>query len=119
VLVVDDNEDSAVTLAMLLREDGHTVEVAHDGERAIAAAAAFRPNAVLLDIGMPDMNGFDACRAIRAQPGGKDIVIAALTGWGQEEDQRRSRDAGFDAHLVKPVEREALAALLASTRGFG
>jgi CheY-like chemotaxis protein len=112
VLVVDDNPDSAASLAMLLRSAGHTVEVAHDGERAVEAAARFHPNAVLLDIGLPGMNGLEACRAIRAQPGGDAITIAALTGWGQHEDQRRSREAGFDAHLVKPVEREALAALL-------
>jgi len=116
ILVVDDNEDSAHTLALLLRAEGHAVEVANDGEHAIAAVASFRPNTVLLDIGLPGMSGLEVCRAIRAQAGGDAIQIAALTGWGQEEDQRRSREAGFDAHLVKPVERSALTALLASAR---
>ena len=116
ILVVDDNEDSAASLAMLLRADGHTVEVANDGERAVEVAAAFHPNTILLDIGLPGMNGIEACRAIRSQAGGDTIQIAALTGWGQEEDQRRSREAGFDAHLVKPVERSALLALLAAAR---
>ena len=116
ILVVDDNEDSATSLAMLLSELGHEVEVAYDGKSAIAAAAAFSPDAVLLDIGMPVMNGLEACRAIRAQAGGERMLIAALTGWGQDEDQQLTREAGFDAHLVKPVEGEALAALLASNR---
>jgi PAS domain S-box-containing protein len=112
VLVVDDNQDGAESLAMLLRADGHAVSVAHDGVRATEAVAAFQPDVILLDIGLPGMNGYEACRAIRARPGGERIVIAALTGWGQDDDHRKSREAGFDAHLVKPVEREALAALL-------
>ena len=112
VLVVDDNEDGAESLAMLLRAEGHHVEVAQDGARALEAAETFRPEVVLLDIGLPGMDGYDACRAMRARPGGDRIVIAALTGWAQEDDQRRSRDAGFDAHLAKPVERAALSALL-------
>jgi len=116
ILVVDDNEDTAASLAMLLRADGHTVEIAHDGQGAVEAAATFRPNTVLLDIGLPGMSGIEACRAIRSQAGGDTLQIAALTGWGQEEDQRRSRAAGFDAHLVKPVERSALLALLSAAR---
>jgi len=114
VLVVDDNEDNAATLAMLLRLEGHTVQMASGGERAVAAVASFKPQTVLLDIGMPGMDGLQACRAIRAQAGGESIQIAAVSGWGQADDHRRSREAGFDAHLVKPVERAALAALLAS-----
>jgi PAS domain S-box-containing protein len=114
VLVVDDNEDSAATLAFLLRNDGHTVEVAHDGERAVQTAAAFRPDAVLLDIGMPGMNGLETCRALRSQEGGAGVLIAALTGWGQEEDQRKSHGAGFDAHLVKPVALADLVSLLST-----
>jgi len=114
VLVVDDNEDNAATLAMLLRLEGHTVQMASGGERAVAAVASFKPQTVLLDIGMPGMDGLEACRAIRAQAGGDSIQIAAVSGWGQADDHRRSREAGFDAHLVKPVERAALAALLAS-----
>jgi CheY-like chemotaxis protein len=112
VLIVDDNEDGAASLAMLLRADGHAVSVAHDGAGATEAVAAFKPDVILLDIGLPGMNGYETCRAIRARPGGERIVIAALTGWGQDDDHRRSREAGFDAHLVKPVERDALAALL-------
>ena len=82
----------------------------------IEVAAAFRPNTILLDIGLPGMNGIEACRAIRSQAGGDTIQIAALTGWGQEDDQRRSRDAGFDAHLVKPVARDQLLAFFAAPR---
>jgi CheY-like chemotaxis protein/anti-sigma regulatory factor (Ser/Thr protein kinase) len=116
ILVVDDNRDSAASLAMLLRTDGHTIEVAHDGERAVQATVSFRPDAVLLDIGLPGMSGLDTCRAIRSQAGSEHILIAALTGWGQEEDRRRSREAGFDAHLVKPVAYDALVAFFASQR---
>jgi PAS domain S-box-containing protein len=114
ILVVEDNVDTASSLAALLRLDGHTVEVASDGHAALDAAAAFRPDTVLLDIGLPGMNGYDTCRALRAAPGGNAIRIAALTGWGQEADQRRARDVGFDAHLVKPVRHEALINLLSS-----
>jgi PAS domain S-box-containing protein len=116
VLVVDDNKDSASSLAMLLRADGHTIEVAYDGEHAVEAAAAFRPDAVLLDIGLPGMSGLDACRAIRSQAGNEHVLIAAVTGLGQEQDQRRSREAGFDAHLIKPVAHEELLALFAARR---
>jgi len=114
ILVVDDNEDSAASLAMLLRVDGHTVETAFDGPAAIERAAAFRPEVILLDIGLPRMNGYEVCRTLRGRAEGADALIVALTGWGQEEDQRRSREAGFDAHLVKPVAHDALLALLAS-----
>jgi PAS domain S-box-containing protein len=116
ILVVDDNQDSAASLARLLRADGHTTEVAYDGERAVQAAASFRPDTVLLDIGLPGMSGLDACRAIRSQAGNQHILIAAVTGLGQEEDERKSREAGFDAHLVKPVQHAALTALLAARK---
>ena len=116
ILVVDDNQDSAASLARLLRADGHTTEVAYDGERAVEAAASFRPDTVLLDIGLPGMSGLDACRAIRSQAGNQHILIAAVTGLGQEEDERKSREAGFDAHLVKPVQHAALTALLAARK---
>jgi PAS domain S-box-containing protein len=116
ILVVDDNQDSAASLARLLRADGHTTEVAYDGERAVEAAASFKPDTVLLDIGLPGMSGLDACRAIRSQAGNQHILIAAVTGLGQEEDERKSREAGFDAHLVKPVEHAALVALLAGQK---
>jgi signal transduction histidine kinase len=115
VLVADDNVDAAASLAMMLEFMGNEVRTAHDGIAAVEAAAAFRPDVILLDIGMPRMNGYDACRQIREQPWGRGIAIAALTGWGQEEDKRQSREAGFDHHLVKPVEPAALEALLAGT----
>ena len=112
VLIVDDNQDAAESLAMLLRAYGHRVEVQNDARTSLELAKTFAPDVVLLDLGMPGMNGYEACRALRAQPGGKAMLIAALTGWGQAEDQRRSRDAGFDQHLVKPVEAETLLELL-------
>jgi CheY-like chemotaxis protein len=114
ILVVDDNEDAASSLAMMLKIMGNEVRTAHDGEEGIAAAAAFRPDMIILDIGMPRLNGFDACRRIREQPWGRGIFIVALTGWGQEDDKRRSHEAGFDHHLVKPVEPAALEELLKS-----
>jgi PAS domain S-box-containing protein len=113
VLVTDDNEDSAASLAMMLEFMGNEVRTAHDGVEAVETAAAFRPDVILLDIGMPRMNGYDACREIRQQPWSGGIAIVALTGWGQDEDKRRSREAGFDHHLVKPVEPVALERLLA------
>ncbi|HEX9000903.1 MAG TPA: ATP-binding protein, partial [Blastocatellia bacterium] len=114
ILVADDNEDSASAMAMMLKLMGYEVRLASDGPEAIQRAEAFRPALILLDIGMPGMNGYDACRHIRQQPGGEEIVIAALTGWGQEEDKRRSRDAGFNYHLVKPVAPADLEKLLAA-----
>jgi PAS domain S-box-containing protein len=112
VLVVDDNNDAADSLAMLLRLSGIETSIANDGQEAVDLARAQRPDVILLDIGLPIMNGFDACRAVRAEPWGKSTVIIALTGWGQEEDRRRSKEAGFDGHLVKPVEPSALFELL-------
>ena len=112
VLVVDDNADSAESLAMLLQMSGHEVFTAHDGEAAIEATDAHRPDVVLLDIGLPKVNGHDVCRHIRAQPWGRDITLVALTGWGQENDRRRSQEAGFDYHVVKPVEPAAIMRLL-------
>jgi signal transduction histidine kinase/CheY-like chemotaxis protein len=113
ILVVDDNRDAAATLAMLLRIMGHDVRTAHDGAEAVALAADARPDAVLLDIGLPKLNGFEAARRIREQPGGAEVVLLATTGWGQETDRRRSREAGFDHHLVKPVDPAVLMKLLA------
>ena len=112
ILVVDDNRDSAMSLAMLLKVTGNDTRTAHDGVEAIELAEAYRPAVILLDIGLPKMNGYDACRRIRAQPWGEDILMVALTGWGQEEDRRKSQEAGFNGHLVKPVEYAALARLL-------
>ncbi len=116
VLVVDDHADAADSLAEMLRLMGHEVRTARDGLDGVSAAADFMPDVILLDIGMPKLNGYDACRRIREQPGGKDAVIVALTGWGQDEDKRRSREAGFDGHLIKPVEPAALEKLLAETK---
>jgi CheY-like chemotaxis protein len=113
ILVVDDNADSAESLAMLLKISGNETQVAHDGLEAVEAAERFRPDVVLLDIGLPQLNGYDAARRIREQPWGKTMALIALTGWGQEEDRRRSKDAGFDAHLVKPVDYGALMEVLA------
>jgi CheY-like chemotaxis protein len=114
ILVVDDNRDSADSLAMLLRLSGNEVETAHGGREAVAAAARYRPELVLMDIGMPELNGYDACRLIREQPWGKRMVLIAQTGWGQDGDRRRAREAGFDGHLVKPVDQGALSRLLRS-----
>jgi PAS domain S-box-containing protein len=108
ILVADDNRDTADTLAMMLRLAGHEVHAVHDGQQAVEAAAWFRPDVALLDIGMPKLNGFDAARSIREQPWGKDMVLVAITGWGQEEDKRRATEAGFDHHLTKPVDPAAL-----------
>jgi CheY-like chemotaxis protein len=93
-----------MTLKAVLEITGYSVAVAHDGAEAVALAAEFLPALILMDIGMPVLNGYDACRRIRDQPSGRDIVIIALTGWGQEEDRASSADAGFDHHLVKPVD---------------
>lgn len=115
VLIVDDNRDSAMSLAMLLKHAGNTTHQAHDGLEAIAAAEQFRPDIMLLDIGLPSLNGYEACQRIREQPWGRKLVIVALTGWGHDEDRRRSRDAGFDHHLVKPVNYADLIKLLNET----
>lgn len=114
VLVTDDNVDAAFSMATMLEIMGHEAETAHDGLQALAAIPTFRPNVLLLDIGMPNLNGYETCRRLRQQPGGEELHVIALTGWGQEEDKRRSREAGFDYHLVKPVEPAVLEQLLAS-----
>jgi len=113
LLVVDDNPDAADSLAMLLRLQGHEVRVAHDGPAALQIAAASRPDLVFLDIGMPGMDGYEVARRLRQTPGLEKVVLAALTGWGQQEDRRRTAEAGFDHHLVKPVEPKTLEGLLA------
>ncbi len=112
ILVVDDNHDSAASLAVLLEMMGNETRTAHDGVSAYETALAFRPELMLLDIGLPKMNGYDVCRRIRKQPWGEAMTIVALTGWGQKEDVRKSIEAGFNGHLVKPVELEALADVL-------
>ncbi|HKH47332.1 MAG TPA: ATP-binding protein [Thermoanaerobaculia bacterium] len=114
ILVVDDNRDSADSLALLLTLQGSEVRTAYDGLEAIEAAAAFQPDIVLSDIGMPRLNGYDAAQRIREQCRGRRIVLVAMTGWGQEVDKRRSTAAGYDIHLVKPVELAALEQMLGS-----
>jgi CheY-like chemotaxis protein len=112
ILVVDDNVDAAVSLSMLLRLAGHQVRTAHDGYEGLHAAEQFLPDVVLLDIGLPRMNGYDLARRMREQPWGSDMLLVAITGWGQEADRHRSRDAGFDHHLVKPVSPATLMQVL-------
>jgi PAS domain S-box-containing protein len=116
ILVVDDNRDAADSLAKILRLKGNESLSAHDGHEAIRQAAEFRPEVILLDIGMPGLNGYDTARQIRAQPWGKNMLLVALTGWGQDEDRRRSQDAGFDEHVVKPINAAMLEKLLASSK---
>jgi signal transduction histidine kinase/ActR/RegA family two-component response regulator len=113
VLVVDDNRDAADSLGVLLDVLGYDVRVAHDGNAALEAVGRFEPVLVLLDLGMPEMDGYEVARRLRAGPGGHALVIVALTGWGQEEDRQRSRAAGFDHHLVKPTDIDALQRLFA------
>jgi PAS domain S-box-containing protein len=112
ILVVDDNKDAADSLAMLLRITGNEVHSAYDGLEAVGAVAAFQPDIVLMDIGLPKLNGYDAARRMREQPSGQGAVLIALTGWGQDEDRRRSKEAGFDYHMVKPVDPAELQGLL-------
>jgi CheY-like chemotaxis protein len=111
--VVDDNRDAADSLAMMLTMTGNHTLTAYDGFEALDVAARFKPDLVLLDIGMPKVNGYEVCRRLRQEAGTSGAMIVALTGWGQEEDKRRSLEAGFDAHLVKPVLPGAIDALVA------
>jgi len=112
ILIADDNEDSATSLAMMLELMGNEIRTSHDGLEAVESAADFRPDVILLDIGMPKLNGYEACRRIRKQPWSEKTVLIALTGWGQDDDRRRSHEAGFDHHLVKPVDPATLQKLL-------
>ena len=114
ILVVDDNRDSALSMAKLLKLLGNEVRLAHDGVDAIEAAEAFRPEVILMDVGMPRLNGYEATRRIREQPWGRPIRIIALTGWGQSDDRVKSSEAGCDAHLVKPVDFSDLEKALSS-----
>lgn len=113
ILVVDDNRDSAVTLGMMLRLMGNEIHTAFDGAAALQAADQFRPDMIMLDIGLPKMSGYEVARHVRQQPWGRDMVLVALTGWGQEEDRRRSQQAGFNYHFVKPIDIEDLKQVLA------
>jgi CheY-like chemotaxis protein len=112
VLVVDDNVDSAESLAEVLEMSGHRVRIAHDGPAALAVAGEFRPQAIVLDIGLPGLSGHEVAKRIRGEDWGRAIHLVALSGWGQAEDRQRSREAGFDAHFVKPVDLDELEAVL-------
>jgi CheY-like chemotaxis protein len=118
ILVVDDNVDAAQTLATMLATQGHDVRTAYGGSEALALVERWPPDAILLDIGMPDMNGYEVCRQLRAQHPAHQTLIVACTGWGQESDRARSHEAGFDEHLVKPIEPRAVTRLLQSIVGL-
>jgi CheY-like chemotaxis protein len=113
ILIVDDNRDNADSLVMLLRIIGNDTRTAYDGQQGVDVAEEFRPDVMLLDIALPKLNGYEACRGIREQPWGKNIVLIAVTGWGQVEDRRLSHEAGFDYHMVKPVDPQELMKFLA------
>jgi signal transduction histidine kinase/CheY-like chemotaxis protein len=115
ILVVDDSEDAALTLATFLELAGYELHLAHDGEQALVVADACRPDVVLLDIGLPKLSGNEVCRRLRGQDWGRRMAIIALTGWGQEQDRRRTTESGFDHHLVKPADPNALLQLLETT----
>jgi CheY-like chemotaxis protein len=112
LLVVDDNRDAAESLAILLRLHGHAVAVAHDGPTAVQLAIAERPEMIFLDLGMPGMSGYEVARQLRGLPDFRRTILAALTGWGQEEIRNRCHDTGFDLHLMKPLDPELLRELL-------
>jgi DNA-binding response OmpR family regulator len=113
ILVVDDNHDSALSLAMVLSIMGHETRTAHDGETALATAEEFHPDVVLLDIGLPKMNGYEVAQRIREKTWGTAMFLIAVTGWGQAEDRARSAEVGLNMHMVKPVEPSVLQAVLA------
>jgi CheY-like chemotaxis protein len=113
ILIADDNNDALESLATLLQLNGHEVYTATNGGTALQCVERQRPEVVLLDIGMPILDGYEVAKRIRQQPWGQRITLVALTGWGQDSDRRRSRDAGFDSHLVKPLDLETLTELLA------
>jgi CheY-like chemotaxis protein len=104
IVVADDNEDSAESFAMLLSFSGHEVRVAHDGAAALDAVRDFRPDVAFLDIGMPGLTGYEVAEAVRAEPWGSEVTLIAVTGWGQPDDRLRARTAGFDRHLIKPID---------------
>jgi CheY-like chemotaxis protein len=112
VMVADDNQDAADTLAMILELAGHEVRVAHDGRTAFAVAADFRPEFALLDLGMPTLSGYELATALRAETWGRDMQLIALTGWGQDADRQSAAAAGFDRHLTKPVDPSVIEELL-------
>jgi CheY-like chemotaxis protein len=116
ILVVDDNVDAAQSLAMLLEMSGNETRLVHDGGAVAEVTEAYRPEVVLLDIGLPTLDGFEVCRRLRARPDAASLSIIAMTGWGQDEDRRKSREAGFDGHLVKPVDFEQLERVMAERK---
>ena len=116
ILVVDDNHDSALSLAMMLSIMGHETRTAHDGESAVATAESFLPDVILLDIGLPKLNGYEVAQRIRESVWGQSMFLIAVTGWGQEEDRQRSSEVGLNVHMVKPVEPAALERLLSELR---
>ena len=116
ILVVDDNHDSALSMAMMLSIMGHDTRTAHDGESAVATAETFLPDVVLLDIGLPKLNGYEVAQRIREKAWGESMYLIAVTGWGQDEDRQRSTEVGLNQHMVKPVEPAALEKLLAGLR---
>ncbi len=118
ILVVDDNEDSAESLVIWLRLMGNDARTAHSGPEALDLARVYRPGVILLDIGMPGMNGYEVARHLRERPETSGALLVALTGWGQDEDRRRSREAGFDHHLVKPLDHTSLQKLLGELEGL-
>ncbi|MBV9490972.1 MAG: response regulator [Verrucomicrobia bacterium] len=119
VLVVDDNVDAADTLAMLVELAGYEVRVAYDGPAALTVAEYFRPQVVLLDLHLPTLDGYEVARQLRGRPETRAAVLAAVTGWGQAEDLRRSKQAGFDRHFVKPVEPAVIIRLLSDAQARG
>ena len=116
VLIVDDNRDAAILLGKLLSMLGNNTRVVHSGFEALEAAHEFKPEAILLDIGLPDMDGYETAKMIRETPEGKDVTIVAVTGWGQQEDRERARLAGFDHHVVKPADSKHLMEILSTVR---
>jgi CheY-like chemotaxis protein len=116
VLVADDNRDGAESLAMFLRMHGHDVSVVHNGKEALAAVSALQPEVVLLDIGMPDLNGYEVARQVRQCSLDRAVTLIAVTGWGQDHDKAQAHAAGFNYHFTKPVEADRLCELLCSER---
>ena len=115
-MIVDDNQDAALSLEMLLKLQGHDVAVAHSGTAALAMTDTYKPDVVFLDIGMPGMDGYEVARRLRRQPGLENVVLVAVTGWGQQEDRERTSAAGFNHHVVKPPELAALQKVLADLK---
>lgn len=119
VLIVDDNPDAAEMMAMVLQLDGHEVRVAHDAEGALTLADAFQPHVGLFDIGLPQTDGYELARRVRRHPQLVDMYLVAITGWGQAEDRERAVAAGFDSHITKPAEPDAVRRLVAGVKRNG